>query len=104
MQELHDANFTKEILMNRIEPHQPNHPVYNILDPIHFNERVKTYYNENGLHRCGFELPSYSYGPAIDDCFEDEKGFLFVTNGEYSSVVNFCPFCGYESKNKITKP
>ena len=39
------------------------------------------------------------YGVAINECFESEKdGKLWVTNGEYSNSVNYCPFCGYKSK------
>jgi len=33
------------------------------------------------------------YGAAITTSFE-ENGRIFVTNGEYISEVNFCPFTG----------
>lgn len=43
------------------------------------------------------------YGPAVDYVYEKENGELWVTNGEYSTRVNYCPFCGYEAENKITE-
>lgn len=33
------------------------------------------------------------YGAAFDHCKEDIEGVFWVSNGEYSSQVNFCPFC-----------
>lgn len=53
------------------------------------------------FHYCEMDEKSHLHGPAIDCCFEDIDGFLFVSNGEYGSQVNFCPFCGYEAKVKI---
>lgn len=58
--------------------------------------------NLEKYHYCDLKEFSHSHGPAIDYCFEDEKGFLFCTNGEYGSQVNFCPVCGYEAKIKIS--
>jgi len=57
--------------------------------------------NYKDFHYC--EIPEFSHlhGPAIDNCFEDEDGFLFVSNREYGSQVNFCPWCGYEAKKKV---
>lgn len=41
----------------------------------------------------------YQCGPAIHYCKEDEEyGFLWAGNGEYETMVNFCPFCGYKAK------
>lgn len=67
------------------------------------------------LHHCG--LPDRDYdeledpfeglwgkcGAAVEDCLEHEDGTLWVDNGEYASRVNYCPFCGYSTKEKITK-
>ena len=54
-------------------------------------------------HRC--EAPNeskfYIYGDAIYICYEDEIGELIVSNGEYGSQVNYCPYCGYKAKKKI---
>jgi hypothetical protein len=45
------------------------------------------------------------HGPAIEHCSLDEGGHLYVDNGEYSSFVHFCPFCGEKSPKPIpTKP
>lgn len=41
------------------------------------------------------------YGNAIDKCIELNDGTLMVDNDEYSSQVNYCPYCGYEAKTKI---
>jgi hypothetical protein len=41
------------------------------------------------------------FGPAVSRCYEDELGRLWVTNDEYESQVNFCPFCGYRAKDQV---
>ena len=46
-------------------------------------------------------FPVRGFGPAILRCYEDEQGRLWVTNDEYESQVNFCPFCGYQAKNQV---
>lgn len=58
-----------------------------------------------GKHRCKApnESKDYIYGCAIWVCYEDELDELVVENGEYGSQVNYCPYCGYEAKNKIKK-
>lgn len=55
-------------------------------------------------HECAGDLPQEGYGPAIENCFEDEDGKLWAGNGEYSSQVAFCPYCGFKArvKPKIT--
>ncbi len=57
--------------------------------------------NWNKKHFCEIPCKCHLYGAAIDDCYEDQDGYLFVANGEYGSQVNFCPMCGYEAKVKI---
>lgn len=57
--------------------------------------------NYKEFHYCEAPYKFFLYGPAIDDCFEDADGHLFISNGEYGSQVNFCPVCGYKAKNKI---
>tara|TARA_Y100001938_G_scaffold145527_1_gene222373 strand:+ start:1219 stop:1404 length:186 start_codon:yes stop_codon:yes gene_type:complete len=37
------------------------------------------------------------YGMAITTSFE-EDGVIYVTNGEYISQVNYCPFTGKKGK------
>ncbi len=49
-------------------------------------------------HRCEESLPDSTYGPAIRYCFEDEDGKLWVSNDEYASQVNYCPYCGQKAK------
>jgi len=51
-------------------------------------------------HRCELHSQSGGHGEAVDVCFEDEDGKLWVENGEYASVVYFCPACGYASRAK----
>ena len=41
------------------------------------------------------------FGEAIDRCDEEESGHFTVDNGEYSSYVNFCPFCGAKAPKGI---
>ena len=40
------------------------------------------------------------FGTAANTCYE-ENGKLFITNGEYSNQVNYCPFCGYKAKIQL---
>ena len=46
-------------------------------------------------------FPARGFGPCITRCYEDEQGCLWVTNDEYETRVNFCPFCGYQAKSKV---
>jgi len=48
-------------------------------------------------HRCEESLPEAAYGKAISYCYEDTDGKLWITNEEYASQVNFCPYCGYKA-------
>lgn len=57
--------------------------------------------NYKDKHYCELKEISNLHGPAIDYCYEDQIGFLFVCNNEYGSQVNYCPVCGYEAKVKI---
>lgn len=38
--------------------------------------------------------------PAIIHCFEIEDK-LFVSNNEYISQVNYCPYCGFQAKERV---
>lgn len=49
---------------------------------------------ETAPHRCEGDLPHANCGPAIVDCVEKD-GKLWAGNGEYDSLVNFCPYCGF---------
>lgn len=42
-------------------------------------------------------------GRAVQDVWVDKNGMLWVGNGEYSSPVNFCPFCGMRGKTMVTR-
>lgn len=53
-------------------------------------------------HFCEIPEKSHCHGPAIEFCFEDLEGYLFVTNIEYGSQVNFCPMCGYKAKKFLS--
>lgn len=54
-------------------------------------------------HRCEGDLPKAAYGDAIRYCFEGEDGKLWITNEEYASQVNFCPYCGYKAAVAVEK-
>jgi hypothetical protein len=62
------------------------------------------------LHKCEKLTPWTLYGPAIESCFEGDGkevrndgtvklqvGTFWVTNLEYTSQVNFCPYCGVKA-------
>lgn len=44
--------------------------------------------------------PGGQWGLALDTC-HNKGDDLFVGNGEYSNRVQFCPFCGTESKTRV---
>lgn len=54
-------------------------------------------------HRCEGSLPEAVYGSAIASCYEDETGKLWITNEEYASQVNFCPYCGFKAKAGVQR-
>ena len=55
-------------------------------------------------HDCEIDSPHGSYGAAVDHCYEDDKGRLWVSNGEYTSQVKFCPECGFRAANQDLTP
>ncbi|MHC1702275.1 MAG: hypothetical protein AB9846_00065 [Tenuifilaceae bacterium] len=52
-------------------------------------------------HRCELHSPDKAYGVAVNYCYEDEVGKLWVGNIEYESQVNYCPVCGYKALMSI---
>ena len=54
------------------------------------------------LHDCVGRAPHKFYGPAFDQCKEEEEsGRFWVDNGEYKSQVNYCPYCGAKAPKQI---
>lgn len=52
-------------------------------------------------HSCEVVALKYDlFGVAVTTCHEDEKGFLWIGNSKHKNTVNFCPQCGYESKQQ----
>lgn len=54
-----------------------------------------TFTTEN-RHECSINMPYDAYGAAIDHCMEDDSGRLWAGNGEYGTLVKFCPECGFK--------
>lgn len=52
-------------------------------------------------HECKLDSPNDAYGAAVSECYEWKDGTFWVTNGEYSSQVNFCPVCGAKAPKQI---
>jgi wobble nucleotide-excising tRNase len=69
---------------------------YEKLNP-NFSEWAKEII-DNNLHFCSIITNHAGYGEAIADCYEKINGELWVSNGEYSSQVNYCPYCGHKAK------
>lgn len=47
----------------------------------------------NEKHAC--DADQFEHNGVLEACFENEDGtFIVDINGEYTDVVNFCPFCG----------
>jgi hypothetical protein len=60
------------------------------------------------LHRCAPAWRSERYfqdahGPAVEECSENEQGEFWAGNNEYSSRVNFCPFCGEKAPAQVSQ-
>lgn len=51
-------------------------------------------------HYCHANSDYDDCGIAVDSCYEDGAGHLWVTNNEYTNRVSFCPFCGYKAKQE----
>lgn len=57
------------------------------MDRIHYKSQIK---DQSG------------YGEAIETIYESDDGEMIAVseNGEYSSRINFCPFCGKAAKTQ----
>ena len=40
-------------------------------------------------------------GSAVELCIEHDQGEFWVDNGEYSTRVNYCPFCGAKAPAQV---
>jgi hypothetical protein len=50
------------------------------------------------MHEC-LGYPEHGmYGGAFHACIELDNKTLWVTNGEYASQVNYCPYCGFKAE------
>ena len=57
---------------------------------------------ETSQHECnGDNYPECMYGPAIGWCIEYPAGEFWVSNGEYASQVNYCPYCGTKAPIQV---
>lgn len=54
-------------------------------------------------HKCNGVLPKNTKVITCE-CYEDDKGKLWLFDGCSSLQVNFCPICGYTAKTKIIQP
>lgn len=52
-------------------------------------------------HKCAMDTPDDAYGSAIDICSENDDGMFWVSNGEYASQVNYCPYCGVKAPKQV---
>ena len=53
-------------------------------------------------HQCDLgHYPYDAYGSAVDNCYEDDNDELWVSNGEYTTRVNYCPKCGYKAQKLV---
>ncbi|WP_338667351.1 hypothetical protein [Pseudodesulfovibrio methanolicus] len=49
-------------------------------------------------HFCYVKTKAGMFGEAVSYCFEADDGWFWVGNYEYESAVEFCPFCGAQSR------
>ncbi len=63
-------------------------------------------FNKPGQHWCTLPMApkgtcQRGHSEALDYAHEDDDGYLWVSNGEYGSVVNYCPICGFKAKRQL---
>jgi hypothetical protein len=74
---------------------------FNCIEDIN---RLSPSFNTEVLHWCSNRINKYiEHGCAVDMCREDDYGRLWVDNGEYGSMVQYCPFCGFKGRNLDNK-
>lgn len=56
---------------------------------------------EREFHICSGNLPKTVFGPAIWSCEEQDDGSFEAVNGEYGSLVNYCPYCGAKAPKQV---
>ena len=58
--------------------------------------------DETVRHACeaSEDTETGEYGFAVDQCWEEDDGRFWASNGEYANVVDFCPFCGAKAPQK----
>lgn len=57
----------------------------------------------HSYHNCiSTGAPRGGFGAAVDSCTERSDGTLWAGNDEYATQVNFCPFCGYSARVRLT--
>ena len=67
----------------------------------HYCEKYRNLIKE--VKKLDSEKQHYMFGPAITDYmfnYEDSI-FWWIDNGEYSSPILFCPYCGLELKTLL---
>lgn len=55
-----------------------------------------------GKHSCSIRSDFSACGVAVNQCDEDADGHFWASNGEYSSMVAFCPVCGVKAPKPPT--
>jgi len=78
---------------------------YQKLADLELVENFKGYIGEEGM--VTFTTNHYSkkgmWGQAIDRVIIDHEGYMWVSNGEYATKVNYCPFTGEKAIKTLTQ-
>lgn len=62
-------------------------------------EQLSPTFTSKDYHFCKSSVTKYAaYGVAVENCTQDDYGRLWIGNGEYESMVQFCPFCGFKGE------
>jgi len=48
-----------------------------------------------------YSTPEDTYGHAVDTTWERKDGTMWVSNGEYTSQVNYCPITGKKAVKQV---
>ena len=78
---------------------------YQKLADIELQDDFGGYIGEEGM--VTFTTNHYSkkgmWGQAIDRVIIDHEGYMWVSNGEYATKVNYCPFTGEKAIKTLTQ-
>ncbi len=56
---------------------------------------------DRSRHRCQGYMPNYDYSTGVQRCRESLWGMFWIEVGEYTTAVNYCPYCGAKAPVQV---